>query len=105
MWMDGKMTNAKSWSMVSGKTTEYKIDEEIWVKKDAATIKKKAGRPPDIKKYIKKNYPKNSIFKLDDYYQKFPQHRQHNKKFEKSISEMIAEKKLQQLNNKELKVS
>jgi len=65
----------------------------------------KAGRPPDLKKYIEKNHVKNSTFKLDEYYSKFPNNKKHNDKFVKQISDMIKEKRLVQISDNEFRVN
>ena len=105
---DDKYTQLKS-AIINEKYgfTDEIIDfvEYINTEVDKKTIvNNKAGRPPDLKKYIQKTYLKNSTFKLEDYYEKFPQQQKYSDKYEKQISQMITDKMLLQLKDKDFKV-
>lgn len=118
-----------AWTTVAGKTIEYQINGEIFVRKDdgSATIEKesgrtifvrkddndetnekngrKAGRIPNIVKWIEKHCERGSTFNLDEYYEKNPNDEKFGDKIQKYISDMIADKKLTQISNKKFQVN
>ena len=109
------MAKAKAWTTVEGVTTEYKIKDEIWIKKNAKNVittminnsqKIGVGRPPSLKTWMEKNCVKGETFDLSEYYKKIPNgsKEQYRKANEKCISDMIKDRKLTQLSHNRFKI-
>lgn len=92
--------NAKVWAISQGKVTKLKFDGKIYV--NNGYQREGSGRIPVLEKWLLDKEIKE--FKSQDFFKLHPQQKVHREQFNHVVSELIKDKKIEQLENNRFRV-